>query len=250
MTEFTIILLLQQIRQNSFLDFIDDDSVKYKTEVIENNKSQSISKSIQSAQSIQNSEKSSSNNESYLLRPLNRLNINFNSIMSSSSGRQSEDCESTINTLLEKVNRLEKEIKEKDKIINDLNKKVEELQKSNKSQVSQVNNNSQNDKIQELEEEVQKLRAYFLSPGEKLMTLKIISSDQTMSFSTYCKPNDKISKIEEIINNIYPNYSEEGDNNYFLANGLKINRQKSLADNNIKNNDILTCINNNDDDDN
>ena len=170
--------------------------------------------------------------------------------MSSSSGRQSEDCESTINALLEKVNRLEKEIKEKDKIINDLNKKVEELQKSNKSQVSQVNNGSQNDKIQELEEEVQKLRAYFLSPGEKLMTLKIISSDQTMSFSTYCKPNDKISKIEEIINNIYPNYSEEGDNNYFLANGLKINRQKSLADNNIKNNDILTCINNNDDDDN
>ena len=38
------------------------------------------------------------------------------------------------------------------------NKKIEELQKSNISQVSQVNYNSQNDRILELEEEVQGFR--------------------------------------------------------------------------------------------
>ena len=171
--------------------------------------------------------------------------------MSSSSGRQSEDYESKINALLEKVNSLEKEIKEKDKIINDLNRKVEELQNSNKSQVSQVsivNNNSPNERIKELEEEVQKLRSYFISPGEELMTLQIISNDQTMRILTYCKPNDKFSKIEEIINNRYSNYSEVENDNYFLVNGQKINRHKTLAENGIKNNDVLTCINNNDDD--
>ena len=169
--------------------------------------------------------------------------------MSSSSGRQSENNENRINELLEKINRLEKEIKEKDKIINDLNKKIEELQKPNISQVSQVNNNSQNDRILELEEEVQKLRAYFVSPGDKLMTLQIISNDQTMRFYTYCKSSDKFSKIEEIISNRYPSYSEVGsDNNYYLVNGRKINRYKTLDENGIKNNDVLTLINNNDDD--
>ena len=167
--------------------------------------------------------------------------------MSSSSGRQSEEYDSRINALLEKVSSLEKEIKEKDKIINDLNKKVEELQKSNKSQVWQVNNISQNDRISELEEEVRKLRDYFLSPGEELMTLKIISNDQTMKLSTYIKKTDKLSKLEEIINKKYPNYSDMEDV-YFLVNGQKINRHKTFGENLIKNNDVLTCVNNTDDD--
>lgn len=167
--------------------------------------------------------------------------------MSSSSGRQSEDYESKYNALLEKVNSLEKEIKEKDKIINDLNKKIEELQNSNKSQVSQNNNNSQNNRISELEEEIQKLKTYFLSPNDKLMTIKITSYDQTIKLSTYCKPDDKLSKIEEIINNYYPNYFEN-ENNYILANGKKMNRYKTIKDNNIKDEDVLTCINDNEDD--
>ena len=128
-----------------------------------------------------------------------------------------------------------------------VNKKVDELQNLNKPQISQVNNISQNERITELEEEVRKLRTYFLSPGEELMTLKIVSNDQTMKFSTFCKPNDKFSKIEDIISNKYPNYSEVDNDNFFLANGQKINRYKTLAENGIQNNDVLTCIINNDD---
>ena len=129
-----------------------------------------------------------------------------------------------------------------------VNKKVEELQNQNKSQVIQLKNCSQNERISKLEEEVQKFKTYFLSPGEELMTLKIVSNDGTMKFSTFCKPNDKFSKIEEIINNRYSNYSEVENDNYFLVNGQKINRHKTLAENGIKNNDVLTCINNDDDD--
>ena len=130
-----------------------------------------------------------------------------------------------------------------------MNKRVEELQKSNKSQVSHVNSISQNDRISELEEEVRKLREYFLSPGEELMTLKIVSNDQTMKFSTYCKKTDKFSKLEEIIIKKYPNYSEMDMDNYFLVNGQKINRYKTIGENLIKNDDVLTLIKNNDDDD-
>jgi len=171
--------------------------------------------------------------------------------MSSSSGRQSENNENNenkINALLEKVKTLENEIKEKDKKINDLNKKIEELQKSNKPQVPQVNNFSANDRILELEEEVRKLRDYFLSPGEELITLKIVSNDQTIKFETYCKPTDKFSKIEEMIGNRYPNSTEVTDT-FFLVNGIKVNRLKTIQQNSLKNNDVLTYVNNEDNED-
>ena len=129
-----------------------------------------------------------------------------------------------------------------------VNKRVEELQNQNKSQVMQLKNCSQNERISKLEEEVQKFKTYFLSPGEELMTLKIVSNDGTMKFSTFCKPNDKFSKIEDIISNKYPDYSEVGNDNFFLANGKKINRYKTLAENGINNNDVLTGIINLDDD--
>jgi len=41
----------------------------------------------------------------------------------------------------------------------------------------------------------------------------------------------------------YPNYTET--ENFFVVGGKKINRSKSIEENNIKNNDIITLIINN-----
>ena len=45
-------------------------------------------------------------------------------------------------------------------------------------------------------------------------------------------------KIEDIIYNKYPEYQEY--DNFFLVNGKKVNRNKTLEENNIKDNDVLT----------
>ena len=54
------------------------------------------------------------------------------------------------------------------------------------------------------------------------------------------KNTDEFLKIERELYEKFPNYiNSEND---FLLNGNKINKYKSLEENNIKNNDILTLI--------
>ena len=101
------------------------------------------------------------------------------------------------------------------------------------------NNYSLNDRILELENELNIYKSYCLSPGEKLISVKIISIDQKIdNFTIIAKNTDKISKIEDLLYEKYPNYKYS--ENYFIANGKKINRNITLEDNKIKNNDILT----------
>ena len=123
-------------------------------------------------------------------------------------------------------------IKEKDKKIN------ENLQNQININNKSSNNNSQIDRISELEDEIKKLKTYFLSPGDKLISIKLISVDQKINFSTYAKVNDKFRKIEEIVYDKYPEYQEY--ENFFLVNGKKVNRNKTLEENNIKDKDVLT----------
>ena len=123
-------------------------------------------------------------------------------------------------------------IKEKDKIINENLKN--QINITNKS----TNNNSQINRILELEDEIKKFKAYFLSPGDKLITINLISVDQKVNFSTFAKVNDKFRKIEDIVYEKYPEYQEY--ENFFLVNGKKVNRNKTLEENNIKDKDVLT----------
>ena len=71
-----------------------------------------------------------------------------------------------------------------------------------------------------------------------MISIKLISVDQKVNFSTYAKVNDKFRKIEEIVYDKYPEYQEY--ENFFLVNGKKVNRNKTLEENNIKDKDILT----------
>jgi len=77
-----------------------------------------------------------------------------------------------------------------------------------------------------------------LSENEKLMSIIINSSDEKIQHTIICKNTDKFIKIEEILYNEYPQYEELS--NYFLSNGKKISKFKTLEENKIKNSDIIT----------
>ena len=80
-----------------------------------------------------------------------------------------------------------------------------------------------------------------LSENEKLMSIIINSSEETIQHSFIFKNTDKFFKIEGILYNEYPEYKELS--NYFLSNGKKINKFKTLEENKIKNSDIITlCL--------
>ena len=132
---------------------------------------------------------------------------------------------------------MEVKLKEKVKIINEnnlnLNKQINENQDSS-------NTNCQVNIISKLESEIKQLKSYILSPGEKLIFIKFISVDQIINFSTVAKTNDKFTKIENIVYNNYPDYEEY--ENYFLVNGKKINKNKTIEENNIKDKDVLTLL--------
>ena len=79
------------------------------------------------------------------------------------------------------------------------------------------------------------------SPGEKIMSIIFISSDQNMISSLICKNTDVFEFVEK---KLYKQYSEyKGLDNIFILNGRKINKNKSLDENKIKNNDIITIFN-------
>jgi len=73
--------------------------------------------------------------------------------------------------------------------------------------------------------------------GDELMTVIFISCEKKVHYSLICKKTDKFKDIEERLYKIYPDYSKT--NNYFLVNGNRINKSKTLEENRIKNSNII-----------
>jgi len=148
-----------------------------------------------------------------------------------------------------KIKELEKNIKDlelkllqKDEIIK--NEKLKNMilyERLNK--LENISNNLQKMKI-ELENEINLFRKYYkFSEGEKLISIKFISGEQDINYSLIAKNTVKFIKLEYILYEKYPKYMETV--NYFLSGGNRVNRNKTLGQNNIKNNDIITLIMNN-----
>ena len=91
-----------------------------------------------------------------------------------------------------------------------------------------------------MNEEIKNLKLKFpfeLSENEELMSVIFISSDLTIHYSIICKNTDQFTKIETELYKEYPKYKET--ENYFIVNGNRINKYKSLKENNIKNSNII-----------
>ena len=125
-----------------------------------------------------------------------------------------------------------------EKIINnDLNQKINELKNI-------LNNKEKTNDILDLKNEIKLFRSYYnFSPEEKLISIKLISVNQDIDFKVIAKNTDYFSKLENILYQNYPKYKYT--QNYFIVSGNVIQKNKTLEDNKIKNNDVLTLEINN-----
>ncbi len=157
---------------------------------------------------------------------------------------------------MEKIEKLEIIIKQKDETnenknvinINEENNLIKEFN----SNLKNINNNLNSrlepkDKINLLEkirikDKIIANNPYQLLEGEKLLSVIFVSLDQKIHYSCICKNTDKFNKLENILYEKYPEYSES--ENLFYVNGNKINKYKSLEFNKIKNSDIIILKNN------
>ena len=166
--------------------------------------------------------------------------------------------ESEINTLKNKLKKYEEENKNLKNNLNKYENEIKKLKNENKdldkilneekTKNLKKNENNNKDKIIELMEqinikdkeirEIKSNNPYELKKGEKLMTVIFFSFDQTIHYSLICKNTDKFIQIENLLFQEFPEYQDS--EYYFMANGVKINRYKTLEELKIKNSEIIS----------
>ena len=151
-----------------------------------------------------------------------------------------------------KVNELNDKIKKYEELIKSKNKEIKELKKFNDSiKINEDKNISNLDKdiiIKKLHKDIDELKIklslypFELSKGEKLISVIISSSDENILYSIICKNTEKFSKLEEKLYKDNPEYSHF--DNYFMINGNRVDKMKTLDENKIKDSDIIILIKN------
>ena len=183
-------------------------------------------------------------------------NINNNLLNNEINNKVNEE----LDKLRKENSYLKKELKElKEEFNNEkkrnqqLSLKIKELneiikkEKDNNLKGTNFNNNKMIDLYEELrakEKEIKNIKSKFpfeLSENEELMSVIFISSNQKIHYSIICKNTDQFTKIETQLYKEFPDYGDL--ENLFFINGNKINKYKTLKDNNIKNSDIITLYN-------
>ena len=151
-----------------------------------------------------------------------------------------------------KLNNKDNIIKELEDINEKLRSEITNLKKEQKIKTEEffdftnlINNDFKKEKLNELmkskEKEINKMKSelqFELIKGEKLISLIFISVDESIHYSYICKNTDKFIKLEFLLYEIYPECKES--DNFFIVNGNKINKYKTLEENKIKNGDIIT----------
>ena len=99
-------------------------------------------------------------------------------------------------------------------------KKLEEIIVSLNSQINDLKNNTNKDKITNIKS------------GEEIVALFFTSANQDIHRPISCKNTDTFVKIEEKIYNEYPQYKDY--NTYLTVNGNVIKRFKTIDENKIK----------------
>ena len=67
-----------------------------------------------------------------------------------------------------------------------------------------------------------------------------MDKQEISNFSLVCKNTDIFVKLEEKLNNDYPQLKDK--ETYFIVNGNRIKRFKTLDENNIKSNDVINLF--------
>ena len=149
--------------------------------------------------------------------------------------------------------------KNKNKILESENKKLNDIIKNMK-----FDNTNLNNKIKTLEKQLNDLKLVLqnnqsnsninnhsndlnnlimpMVPGEKIMTVKFNSQEfqDICNWALPCKNTNLFIRLEEILNNTFPDLKKH--ETYFMVNTKRIKRFQSLEENSIKNNDIINIF--------
>ena len=81
-----------------------------------------------------------------------------------------------------------------------------------------------------------------IKPGEKIMAINFVSmgTNDIGHYAIPCKNTDLFVRLEEILNNDFPQLKEH--ETYFESNGRRLKRFKTLDENKIKNKDIINIF--------
>ena len=144
------------------------------------------------------------------------------------------------------------EIKIKNELIDINELLIKEIKKFNDSiNINENKNISNLDKditIKKLYKDINDLKnklslyPFELSKGEKPISVIFSSLDENILYSIICKNTEKFIKLEEKLYKDYPEYSKF--DNYFMVNGNRVDKTKTLDENKIRNSDIIIIIKN------
>ena len=129
---------------------------------------------------------------------------------------------------------------------------IKEIKKFNDSiNINENKNISNLDKditIKKLYKDINELKnklslyPFELSKGEKPISVIFSSLDENILYSIICKNTEKFIKLEEKLYKDYPEYSKF--DNYFMVNGNRVDKTKTLDENKIRNSDTIIIIKN------
>ena len=140
-----------------------------------------------------------------------------------------------INTLMEKIIKLEKEknnYMNKIKEIEEEKKKIFENYEEERKKIN-IKHEEEMARINaEHEENMKKMENLNLYNLNDIISLNFSSTDQKINYSLPCLKNDIFAVVEEKLYKEYPEYRET--NNFFIQSGQSILRFKTLKENNIK----------------
>ncbi len=137
------------------------------------------------------------------------------------------------------ISDLRKDLEKEMKKYNELKKEIEK-DKTSKEILGKEKKESMIETIIEKDKEIKELKLklsrspFTLEEGENLMIITFISYEQQLHYSVMCKNTDEFHKVEGLLYKDNPQFKE--NENYFLLNGQKINKYKTLEQNGVKNN--------------
>ena len=149
--------------------------------------------------------------------------------------------ESDINNHINEINILKNE---NQKLNNELSNKLKLLQSDNiknnlNNQVIPDNNNKIISLMEELKVKDNKINEF--NELKDLIPVIFQTKDQKITYAIICRRTDKFNKIENILQEKFPELFEENEKyvNYFTIKGKKILEFKTMAQNNINYSDII-----------
>ena len=167
-----------------------------------------------------------SNNNEYIINDLKRQ-LNEEKIKNQNLINENNNLKNNINILNNNINILNIQI-------NNYINQIQILQKqiNNYNYQSNINNNQFNNYI----------NASSVRPGDKIFSVNFVSVgfQGIINYSLVCKNTDTFIRLEEKLNNDYPQLKDK--ETYFIVNGNRIKRFKTLDENNIKSNDVINLF--------